>query len=172
MKNSYKVTLGGKPVHLTGAVPEVGDEAPDFTAVGVDMQERTLLDDFAGKIRVLIVVPSVQTAVCAVETRKFNEKLNGMKKVAGIVISKDLPFALKNFCTTDGLENIVALSDYRYNDFGNEYGVQIEGGNFKGLLARAIFVVDTKDQVRYVEVVKEIGEEPNYDAVMEALYSL
>lgn len=172
MKSSFQITLGGKPAHLTGAVPEPGDDAPDFTAVGTDMQERTLLDDYAGKIRVIISVPSVQTSVCATEARKFNEKLNGMKKVTGIVISKDLPFALKNFCTTDGLENIVALSDFRYNDFSNEYGVQIEGGNFKGLLARTVFVVDAKDTVRYVEVVKEIGDEPNYDAVMEALYSL
>jgi len=167
-----EITLGGKPTSIKGDMPRVGQTAPDITGVDMSMTERSLMDDYAGKVRVLIGIPSVNTSVCAMESRKFNEKLNGQSNAVGLIISKDLPFAMKNFCTAEGLENIVMLSDFRYGDFCEEYGTEILNGNFKGLSARAVFVVDKKDTIRYVELVKEVGNEPNYDAIMEVVQSL
>jgi thiol peroxidase len=167
-----QVTLGGKSAEIKGDMPKLGSDAPDITIVATDMKELSLLDDFSGKVKVLIGIPSVETSVCAMESRKFNEKINGMKDVAGIIVSKDLPFTLKKFCQTEGLENVIPASDFRYNDFCEEYGTEILSGNFKGLSARAVFVVDKQDKVRYVELVKEIGNEPNYDAIMEVVEGL
>lgn len=163
------VTLGGTPTAIKGDIPTTGT-APDFTFVKDDMSEET----FAGLsgVKVLIAVPSLDTSVCATETRKFNEQLGGKSGVTGLVISKDLPFAMKRFCETTNVEGIVNGSDYRYGEFAQKYNTEITEGAFKGLSARAVFVVNQNNEITYSELVPEIGEEPDYDKVMKAVEGL
>lgn len=165
------VTLKGKEVQLKGTLPKVGAKAEDFTAVKTDLSEISLYD-FEDKVKVIIGVPSLDTGVCALETRTFNQKLAKKEGVIGIVVSKDLPFAQRRFCETEGIKNVVALSDYRYNDFCNEYKTEIVTGGMKGLSARAVFVVDKANVIRYVQLVPEISTEPNYDEVLAAVDEL
>lgn len=165
------VTHKGKEVQLKGSLPKVGAKAEDFTAVKNDLSEVSLYD-FEDKVKVLMGVPSLDTNPCALETRTFNQKLGQKEGVVGIVISKDLPFAQRRFCETEGIKNVVALSDYRYNDFCNEYKTELVTGLLKGLSARAVFVVDKKNVIRYVELVPEITSEPNYDKVLAAVDEL
>jgi thiol peroxidase len=165
------VTLKGKEVQLKGSLPKVGAKAEDFTAVKTDLSEISLYD-FEDKVKVIIGVPSLDTGVCATETRTFNKKLESKEGVVGIVVSKDLPFAQRRFCETEGIKNVVALSDYRYNDFCNEYKTEIVTGGMKGLSARAVFVVDKTNVIRYVQLVPEISTEPNYDEVLAAVDEL
>jgi thiol peroxidase len=162
------VTLKGKEVQLKGNLPKVGAKAEDFTAVKTDLSEFSLYD-FEGKVKVVLGVPSLDTGTCALETKTFNKKLAEKEGVVGIVISKDLPFAQRRFCETQGIKNVVALSDYRYNDFCNEYKTEIISGVMKGLSARAVFVVDKANVIRYVQLVPEIGQEPDYDSVLAAV---
>ena len=166
-----KVTYKGKPIKLRGELPKVNSVAEDFTYVKNDMTEESLYD-IEDKIKVIIAVPSLDTGVCATETRKFNEKLAANKDVVGIVISKDLPFAQRRFCETDGIKNVIAVSDFRYNDFTENYNTEIIEGHMKGLSARAIIVLDTDNVVKYVELVPEITSEPIYDKVMELILNL
>ncbi len=163
------VTLGGTPVTIKGDIPTAGP-APDFSFVKDDMSEEKL-SGLSG-VKVLIAVPSLDTSVCATETRKFNEQLGGKSGVTGVVISKDLPFAMKRFCETANVEGIVNGSDYRYGEFSQKYNTEITEGAFKGLSARAVFVVDQDNEVAYAELVPEVGEEPDYDRVMEAVDKL
>lgn len=163
-----QVTLGGKPAHLNGDLPKAGDKAPQFRFVKKDMTEGAL-EDYKDKTVVIIAVPSLDTGVCATETRKFNEKLNGMDNVVGLVISKDLPFAMNRFCETEGIDNVISASDFRYQEFGKEYHCEMTDGAFQGILARVVFVLDKHHTITHVEKVAEVGEEPNYDAVLEAV---
>lgn len=163
--------FGGRTVNLLDPLPEVNENAFDFTFVKTDLSEGTLYD-YDDKIKVLLGVPSLDTGICQTETRKFNERLGGMEGVVGIVISKDLPFAMKRFCETEGIANIISASDFRYTDFTREYGTEMIDGPLKGLSARAIFVIDKENKIRYVELTPEITVEPNYDAVIEAVKSL
>jgi len=165
------VTLKGKEVQLKGNLPKVGAKAEDFTAVKTDLSEISLYD-FEDKVKVLIGVPSLETGTCSTETRTFNKKLEGKEGVVGLVISKDLPFAMRKFCETEGIKNVVALSDYRYNDFCNEYKTEILTGGMKGLSARAVFVIDKTNIIRYVQLVPEISAEPDYDSVLAAIDEL
>ena len=163
--------FNGKPVELLEELPGVNQEAFDFTFVNTDLTEGSLYD-FEGKIKVLIAVPSLDTGICQRETRQFNERLNQKDGVVGIVISKDLPFAMKRFCETEGLSNIISASDFRYLDFTREYGTEMVDGPLKGLSARAVFVVDQNNKIRYVELTPDIILEPNYDKIMEVVNQL
>ena len=161
----------GKPVELLEELPGVNQDAFDFTFVKTDLSESSLYD-FDGKVKVLIAVPSLDTGICQRETRQFNERLNDKKGVVGIVVSKDLPFAMKRFCETEGLTNIVSASDFRYLDFTREYGTEMVDGPLKGLSARAVFVVDQNNKIRYVELTPDVIAEPDYDKVMAAVDQL
>jgi thiol peroxidase len=161
----------GRPVNLLDPLPEVEENAFDFTFVKTDLSESSLYD-YENKVKVVIGVPSLDTGICQRETREFNERLAKKEGVIGIIISKDLPFAMKRFCEAEGIENVVSASDYRYNDFTREYGTEMLDGPLKGLSARAVFIIDKQNKIRYVELTKDIIEEPNYDRVIEALDAL
>lgn len=163
--------FNGKPVELLEELPGVNQEAFDFTFVKTDLSESSLYD-FGDVIKVLIAVPSLDNGICQRETRQFNERLSQKKGVVGIVISKDLPFAMKRFCETEGLSNFVSASDFRYLDFTREYGTEMVDGPLKGLSARAVFVVDQSNKIRYVELTADITFEPNYDLAMAAVDKL
>lgn len=165
------VTLGGKPAKLRGSVPQVGNTAPEFKFVNASLQEQSSYE-LGHKALVLIAVPSLDTGVCAKETRKFNEVLSAKAGVVGVTLSLDLPFAMKRFCELEGIENVIAGSDFRYHEFAEAYNVDIVEGPFKGLLARAVFVVDENNVIRYSELVPEIGQEPDYDKVLAAVDAL
>jgi len=168
------VTLKGKRFSIKDDIPAEGVPALDFTFVKEDLNEATLFDDYSEGVKVLIAVPSLDTGICQMETRKFNEELSKRQGVTGIVISKDLPFAMKRFCEAEGIANVVIGSDYRYSDFINEYNTEILDGPMKGLSARAVFVLDGDNVIRYSELVPEIAQEPEYDkalAVVDELIS-
>ncbi len=162
------VTLGGNPIHLAGQFPKAGDTAPAFTLVGTDLKDVSL-KDFAGKRKVLNIVPSLDTPTCAMSTRKFNEQAGNLPNTVVLVISADLPFAMKRFCETEGIKNVVSLSVMRGRDFLKNYGVQIEDGPLSGVAARAVVVLDENDKVKHAELVPEIKNEPNYDAALASL---
>lgn len=166
------VKLGGKPYSIIDEIPLPGIEGPDFTFVKSDMGESSLYDDYEGKVKVLIGIPSIDTGVCQAETRKFNEEIDKREGVVGIVISKDLPFAMNRFCEAEGIKSVITGSDYRYNDFITSYNTEILSGPFKGLSARAVFVLDQKNKITYSELVPEIGEEPKYGDVLKAVDAL
>jgi thiol peroxidase len=161
------ITLRGNPIHTEGELPKPGDKAPDFQLTGSDLKDVTL-QSFAGKKKILNIVPSLDTPVCAISTRRFNQDAGALENVAVLVISNDLPFAQKRFCTTEGLAGVVALSELRSRDFGKAYGVRIADGPMAGLLSRAVVVIDEKDQVVYTEQVPEIAQEPNYEKALAA----
>lgn len=162
------VTLGGNPITVAGHFPKVGDIAPEFSLTGKDLKD-VGLKDFAGKRKVLNIVPSLDTPVCAKSTRIFNEKAAALANTVVLVISADLPFAMTRFCSTEGLSNVVTLSTVRGRDFHTKYGVDITDGPLKGLTARAVVVLDENNKVLHSELVPEIKQEPNYDAALAAL---
>lgn len=165
------VKLKGSPVLLKGYIPEVGEIAPDFTFVMADMNEKSLYD-FEGLNKIVLSMPSVDTGICAMETKKFNEAVAKLDNVVCLAVTKDLPFALKRFCGAEGIENVKAVSDFRYGDFGNEYNLEMVNSPLKMLLARAVFVLDKENRISYVELVEDITYEPNYDKALQALAKL
>ncbi|WP_108671291.1 thiol peroxidase [Peribacillus acanthi] len=158
------ITFKHNPVTLLGNEVKVGDQAPDFTVLANDMSPVTLADS-KGQVRLISVVPSVDTGVCDAQTRKFNEAASQLDNVKILTISVDLPFAQKRWCAAAGIENVQTLSDHRDLSFGEAYGVHIKELR---LLARAVFVVDSNDTVTYVEYVSEGTDHPNYEAAIEA----
>ncbi len=160
-------TMKGNPLTLLGTEVKVGDMAPDATLVANDLSE-VKLSSFKGKKVIISVVPSLDTPVCDLQTKRFNQEVSKLGDVVVVTVSKDLPFAQKRWCAAAGATAVKTLSDYRGN-FGEIYGVLIKGLN---LLARAIFVVDTTGKVRYVQLVKEVATEPDYEAVLKAVRSL
>jgi len=162
------ITLKGNPFHTSGQLPEVGRPAPDFRLVNADLQDVSL-GTYKGRIKVLNIVPSLDTAVCATSARKFNEKAGSVPNAAVLVVSADLPFAMKRFCTTEGLMNVIPLSMMRGRNFAKEYGTLIVDGPLEGISARAVVVVDSGGKVVYTQLVTEIGEEPDYDAALAAV---
>ena len=162
------VTLGGNPVNVAGNFPKPGDNAADFALTGKDLKD-VGLKDFAGKRKVLNIVPSLDTPTCQTSTRKFNEKAGSLSNTVVLVVSGDLPFAMKRFCEAEGLNNVVTLSTMRGRDFHGKYGVDIADGPLKGLTARAVVVLDENDKVKYSQLVPEIKNEPDYDAALAAL---
>jgi len=162
------VTLGGNPVNVAGNFPKRGDTIPDFSLTGGDLKDVSL-KDYAGKRKVLNIVPSLDTPTCQTSTRKFNEKASSLTNTVVLVIAADLPFAMKRFCGAEGLNNVVTLSTMRGRDFHGKYGVDIADGPLKGLTARGVVVVDENNKVLHSELVSEIKQEPNYDAALAAL---
>ncbi len=162
------VTLGGNPISVAGNFPKKGDAAPDFSLTGKDLKD-VGLKDFSGKRKVLNIVPSLDTPVCAKSTKLFNEKAGSAANTVVLVISADLPFAMGRFCSTEGVDNVVTLSTVRGRDFHAKYGVDITDGPLKGLTARGVVVLDANNKVLHSELVPEIKQEPNYDAALAAL---
>jgi thioredoxin-dependent peroxiredoxin len=165
-----EVTFKGNPIELVGPKLKPGDKAPEFSCVGAGLEVVNLAAS-AGKARLFNVVPSLDTPVCNKQTRKFNEDLQALgDKVAAYTVSLDLPFAQQRWCTEAKVENLKSLSDVRDHSFGQNYGVLIQGLPIP-LLARAVVVVDPQDTIKYVEIVPEIAQEPNYEPALEALKS-
>jgi thiol peroxidase len=163
-----KITLQGNPCHTNGELPKIGSKAPDFNLVSKDLKD-TSLGTFHGKKKLLNIVPSLDTPVCATSTKKFNESMAGRTDAVALVISADLPFASDRFCGMAGIGNVIPLSMMRSRKFAKDYGVLIEDGPLAGITARAVVVTDAGDQVVYTELVPEIGQEPDYDAALKAL---
>lgn len=162
------VTLKGNPVSVNGNLPKKGDAVTDFSLTGKDLADVSL-KAYAGKRKVLNIVPSLDTPTCQQSTRVFNEKASSVKNTVVLVISADLPFAMARFCGAEGLNNVVTLSTFRGKDFHQKYGVDIADGPLKGLTARAVVVVDENNKVIHSELVPEIANEPNYDGALAAL---
>jgi thiol peroxidase len=162
------VTLGGNPIKVAGSFPGKGDTAPDFTLTSKDLKD-VGLKDFAGKRKMLNIVPSLDTPVCAKSTRIFNERAGGAANTVVLVISADLPFAMNRFCGAEGISNVVTLSTVRNRDFHARYGVDITDGPLSGLTARAVVVLDENNRVLHSQLVPEIKNEPDYDAALAAL---
>ena len=161
------ITLGGTTTHTVGKLPAVGTQVKDFNLTGNDLKEKTL-SDFKGKYIIMNIFPSVNTGVCSKAVRKFNEGAAALKNATVLCISKDLPFAQKQFCGAEGINNVVMLSDFR-SDFGTIYGVQIADGVMRGLLSRAVIVIDQNGKIVYEQQVPEIGQEPDYAAAIAAV---
>lgn len=162
------VTLRGNPIALGGNFLKKGDVAPDFTLTGSDLKDVSL-KDYAGKKKVISIVPSLDTPTCAKSTKVFNEQASSIANTVVLVVSADLPFAQKRFCGAEGLSNVVTLSTVRGRDFHQKYGVDIQEGGLKGLTARGVVVLDADNKVLHAELVPEIAQEPNYDAALAAL---
>jgi thiol peroxidase len=163
-----QTALQGNPVNLSGDLPAVGSAAPDFSLVTGDLQD-VGLGAYAGKKKLLNIVPSLDTGVCATSTKKFNEAMAGKTDAVALVISADLPFASSRFCSAEGITNVVNLSMMRSRNFAKDYGVLITDSPLAGVTARAVVVLDADNKVLYTELVPEITQEPNYDAALAAL---
>jgi thiol peroxidase len=161
------VTLKGNPVSLAGAELAAGAKAPEFSLQSTGLEEVTL-GSSAGKTRIIATVPSLDTAVCHEETRRFNEQAASLPGVEILVVSMDLPFGQKRWCGAEGIDAVKTLSAHRCTKFGEDYGVLIKGGPLDRCLARAVFVVDGEGTVKHVEYVSEIAEHPNYEAALAA----
>lgn len=159
------VTLKGNPFETVGNLPKIGDKAPDFSVVKDDLSDLNL-SDLTGKI-VLNIFPSIDTDTCAMSVRQFNQKATALTNTRVICISKDLPFALARFCGAEGLDNVEVGSAFR-SSFGEDYGVTAKTGPLKGLLSRAVVVIDQNGKVVYTEQVAETTDEPNYEAALNA----
>lgn len=166
-----QVTHRGGAVTLTAALPSVGERAPEFELVDIDLTD-VRLADFRGQVKILNIVPSLDTAVCAISATKFNDEVKKLTNTVIVNVSMDLPFANKRFCELGHIEDIRALSAFRAPEFGTEYGVRMQDGVLRGLLARAVIVIDRRDVVRYVELVPDIGQEPDYESALATLKGL
>lgn len=161
------VLMGGNPITTYAKLPEVGSVAPNFTLTDMEMADQNL-DSYKGKFVILNIFPSVDTGVCSASVRHFNEDAAKLPNAVVLCISKDLPFAQKRFCGAEGIKNVVMLSDYR-SDFGKTYGVEIIDSKMKGLLSRAVVVINPEGKIVYEEQVADISKEPNYEAAMKAV---
>ncbi|MCX7697084.1 MAG: thiol peroxidase [Bacteroidales bacterium] len=164
-KHKGIVAFKGQPMTLVGSLTQVGKLSEDFTTFDTDLKPVTL-SQFRGKTVVLSIMPSVDTPVCAQQTRKFNELATSLEDVVVITISMDLPFALKRFCASEGIRNVITSSDYKHREFGYKYGFYIEE---LGLLARGIVIIDKEGRITYVEYVPEISQEPDYEKALDHL---
>lgn len=162
------VTLAGNPIEVAGTFPRPGDTVPPLTLTTAGLED-VGLGAYAGKRKVLNIVPSLDTPTCATSTRKFNAEAGSLANAVVLVVSADLPFAAKRFCETEGLANVHTLSNFRSPSFARDYGVAIASGPLSGLTARAVVVLDEKDRVLHSELVPEIKQEPNYAAALSAL---
>ena len=157
----------GQVFHTNGELPAVGSDAPDFRLVTAELED-VGLSAYQGKSKVLNIVPSLDTRTCALSARRFNEKAGSLPNAVVLVISADLPFAMRRFCTTEGLQNVVPLSMMRGRAFAKAYGMLIADGPMEGIAARAVVVIDGQDKVVYREFVPDLGQEPDYDAALAA----
>ena len=166
MEREGAVTMRGEPVTLIGPEIKAGQPAPDFTVQANDLSDVSLAG-LKGRVKLIASVPSVDTRVCDLEIRRFNEEAaNLSENMSVLIVSMDLPFAQRRFCAAEGIENVQTLSDHRTAEFGERYGVLMKDSR---LLARAVFVIDENDVVRHVEYVKDTGQHPDYDAALGAL---
>jgi len=163
-----QVTFKGSPVNTNGALPKVGEQAPDFSLTSGDLSQKSL-KDFEGKRIILNIFPSVDTGTCAASVRAFNEIASSLPNAVVLCISRDLPFAQGRFCAGEGLQNVITLSEYKNNSFSDVYGVRFSDGPLEGLLSRAVVVVDENGNVIYNEQVAETADEPNYEAALAVL---
>ena len=163
------VTFKGIPITLAGEFVNKGTQAPDFTLVKEDLKEYKL-SDWKGKYLILNIFPSLDTSVCGTSVRRFNKIGANLPETTVLCISKDLPFAQSRFCSVEGLNSVIPLSDYCYtSDFGEKYGVLMTDGPLKGLLARAVIIIDRMGKIIYSELVSEITHEPNYDEALKVV---
>ena len=162
------VTFKGQDVKTSGELPAVGTKAPDFTLTKNDLTDTTLAD-YAAKRIVMNIFPSLDTSVCAMSVRRFNEEAAALRNTVVLCISEDLPFAQGRFCGAGEIENVTTLSAYRYRAFANNYGVRILYGPLKSLMARVVIVIDQMGRVIYTEQVPEISQEPDYEAALAML---
>ncbi|PIE33537.1 lipid hydroperoxide peroxidase [candidate division KSB3 bacterium] len=163
-----EITLKGNPIHTSGDLPAIGSHAPDFTLTRADLGDVSL-NDYAGKSIVLNIFPSIDTSVCAASVRKFNEEVQKLENTVVLCASLDLPFAHERFCGAEDLNDVIPVTELREREFGEAYGVRIIDGPLKGLLARAVVVIDADGKVVYTELVPEIAQEPDYAAALKAL---
>lgn len=163
-----QITLHGNACSTSGDLPAVGSQAPDFVLTDKELNDVSLAT-YAGKKKLLNIVPSLDTPVCAESTRKFNEAMAGKPDAVALVISADLPFASGRFCGAEGIENVVPLSMMRSRQFAEDYGILIKDGPLAGITGRAVVVLDADNKVVYTQLVGEIGDEPDYDAALKAL---
>jgi len=162
------VTFKGQDVKTSGELPAVGTKAPDFTLTKNDLTDTTLAD-YAAKRIVMNIFPSLDTSVCAMSVRRFNEEAAALRNTVVLCISEDLPFAQSRFCGAEEIENVATLSAYRYRAFANNYGVRILYGPLKSLMARVVIVIDQMGRVIYTEQVPEISQEPDYESALAKL---
>jgi thiol peroxidase len=162
------ITHKGNPIHTNGDLPAKGTKAPAFKLTGADLKDVTLAD-YKGRKKILNIVPSLDTAICATSTRKFNQEAGSLPNTVVLVVSADLPFASKRFCAAEGLNNVVTLSFMRDKNFPKDYGVLIQDGVLAGISARAVVVLDADDQVLHSQLVPEIGQEPDYASALAAV---
>lgn len=162
------ITLKGNAIHTCGELPAVGSKAPDFTLTKGDLSDVSLAA-FAGKRKLLNIVPSLDTGICAASARRFNAEAGAVPGAVMLIVSCDLPFAQGRFCQAEGLEGVVPLSELRARSFGEAYGIRIVDGPLAGLMGRAVVVVDEADKVVYTELVPEIAQEPDYAKALAAL---
>ena len=161
------ITLRGNAINTNGDLPAVGSTAPDFTLTGGDLADVSLAD-FAGKNKLISIVPSLDTPVCATSTQKFNQHASANPDSVILVVSADLPFAQGRFCQSESVSNIKTLSTMR-SSFADDYGIKIVDGPLAGVTARAVLVLDGNNVVKHAELVPEIGQEPDYDTALAAL---
>ncbi len=162
------ITLGGNPINTSGELPKTGSNAPQFQLIKSDLSTATLAD-FAGSKLVLNIFPSIDTGTCATSVRTFNAKASENNNTKVLCISRDLPFAQKRFCGAEGIENVINLSDFNTGSFGKDYGLEMVDGALAGLHSRVVIVLDENGVVKYAEQVKEIADEPNYEAALSSL---
>jgi thioredoxin-dependent peroxiredoxin len=163
-----QITLEGNAINTNGELPQVGSEAPDFSLTKSDLSDVSLAD-LGSKKKLLNIVPSLDTGVCAASTKKFNEAMAGKSNAVALVVSADLPFAQSRFCGAEGIENVVSLSMMHSRNFAKDYGVLITDGPLAGICARAVVVLDEQNKVVYTQLVPEIVEEPDYDSALAYL---
>jgi len=162
------VTLDGNPIDVSGKFPQPGENAAPFTLTNSGLEE-VKLDSWPGKRKILNIIPSIDTGVCAASTRKFNEKAGSLDNTVVLVVSADLPFAAARFCGAEGLNNVETLSTFRNYSFQQDYGVAIQDGPLAGLCAHAVVVLDENNKVLHSELVNEIKNEPDYEAALKVL---
>ncbi|WP_447555548.1 thiol peroxidase [Vreelandella sp. EE22] len=163
-----QITRGGAPMDVDGVIPEAGEKAPDMTLTNRELGDVTL-EDFAGKRKVLNIIPSVDTPTCATSTRRFNELASNLPETVVMVVSADLPFAAVRFCGAEGLDNVETLSTFRHPEFLKAWGVALTNSPMQGLCARAVVVLDRDNTVLHSELVSELKNEPDYEAALSAL---
>jgi len=162
------ITLKGNKINTNGDLPKAGGTAPDFVLVDGDLNNVTL-DSYKGKKKLLNIVPSLDTPTCALSTKKFNESAKSRKDTVFLMISADLPFAMKRFCAAEGTDNVIPLAMMRSRNFAKDYGVLIQDGPLAGITARAVVVLDANNKVLHAELVPEIAQEPDYAKALAAL---
>jgi len=163
-----QITRAGEPLDVAGTLPAKGQLAPEMTLTNTDLQDVTL-DTYAGKRKVLNIIPSVDTPTCAMSTRHFNELASNLADTVVLVVSADLPFAAKRFCGAEGLDNVETLSTFRHPEFREAWGVALCNNHMEGLCARAVVVLDADNRVLHSELVSELKNEPDYEAALAVL---